>query len=273
MADDAKPQEGNKNEWGAKPGLARALKFAVTVVPILSAVVASLLVGRFVGRPDGIVLNVAWWAGSAVVATITMIAVDKVARKALPLAGLYQLTIAFPDQAPSRFSVALKAGNVRRFEKQIAEAREKGLPTGLNQAAVAAVELVTALSEHDRSTRGHSERVRAYAEMIGDELALTDDMRERLRWGALLHDIGKLTVPPAILNKPGRPDEHEWMVLQGHPGAGEKLLAPLYPFLGDATTPPASTTNAGTATATPTAWPARTSPGPPASWPWPMPSR
>lgn len=234
MAEEQPANNQGNTQWGAKPGLARALKIGVTVVPILAAVVASLVVGRVVGRPDGLILNIAWWVGSAVVATITMILVDKVARKALPLAGLYQLTIAFPDQAPSRFSVALKAGNVRRFEKQIAEARANGLPTGLNQAAVAAVELVTALSEHDRSTRGHSERVRAYAEMIGDELGLTDDMRDRLRWGALLHDIGKLTVPPAILNKPGRPDEHEWMVLQGHPAAGEKLLGPLAPFLGDA---------------------------------------
>ena len=69
--------------------------------------------------------------------------------------------------------------------------------------------------------------------MIADELELTDDARDRLRWSSLLHDIGKLTVHPDILNKPGKPNAEEWIALQRHPLEGAKLTAPLMPWLGE----------------------------------------
>ena len=87
--------------------------------------------------------------------------------------------------------------------------------------------------EHDRLTRGHSERVRAYSELIGHELKLPTADMEKLRWASLLHDVGKLTVPEEILNKDGRPTEEEWQVLQGHPAAGGAIPEPLRPWLGD----------------------------------------
>ena len=65
------------------------------------------------------------------------------------------------------------------------------------------LELVAALSMHDRITRGHSERVRAYSRMLGEELGLGEVELDRLQWAGLLHDVGKLLIPDAILNKPG----------------------------------------------------------------------
>ena len=58
-----------------------------------------------------------------------------------------------------------------------------------------------------RLTRGHSERVRAYARMIGQELHLSARDLDLLNWAALLHDVGKLNVPTEILSKPGRPTD------------------------------------------------------------------
>ena len=60
-----------------------------------------------------------------------------------------------------------------------------------------------------------------------DSFGLPEADRDRLRWAALLHDIGKLQVPAKILNKPGRPEPHEWETLQGHPAAGARIAAPL----------------------------------------------
>nr|MDQ2955656.1 DEAD/DEAH box helicase [Actinomycetota bacterium] len=77
----------------------------------------------------------------------------------------------------------------------------------------AILELVLALSVHDRASRGHSERVRVFTDMISDELKLPDAARARLRWAALLHDIGKLEVPADILNKPSKPTDEEWATL------------------------------------------------------------
>ncbi len=56
--------------------------------------------------------------------------------------------------------------------------------------------LAASLSRHDRKTRGHSERVRAFTDMIADDLRLPVADRDRLRWSALLHDVGKLPCTP-----------------------------------------------------------------------------
>ena len=82
------------------------------------------------------------------------------------------------------------------------------------------IELVLALSVHDRASRGHSERVRVFTDLLTKELRLPEEHRVRLRWAALLHDVGKLEVPASLLNKPSAPDETEWTVLRRHPEDG-----------------------------------------------------
>ena len=101
------------------------------------------------------------------------------------------------------------------------------------QGMQSVIELVLALSVHDKATRGHSERVRVFADLIADELKIDEDGQARLRWAALLHDVGKLEVPVALLNKPGQPDEDEWKILHRHPAEGARLVAPLLPWLGE----------------------------------------
>ena len=54
--------------------------------------------------------------------------------------------------------------------------------------------------------------------------AKTSEALSRLGLGLLLHDIGKLTVPSGVLNKPGKLDENEWQLVKGHPAAGEAML-------------------------------------------------
>ena len=61
---------------------------------------------------------------------------------------------------------------------------------------------------------------------------LSRERRERLRWSALLHDIGKLTVHPEVLNKPGSLSDDEWEILRQHPLEGARITAPLAEWLG-----------------------------------------
>ena len=95
------------------------------------------------------------------------------------------------------------------------------------------LELVAALSIHDRITRGHSERVRAYSRMLGEELGLGDVELDRLQWAGLLHDIGKLLIPDEILNKPGSLTAEEYEEVCRHPEYGQGMVAPLVPWLGE----------------------------------------
>jgi putative nucleotidyltransferase with HDIG domain len=79
-------------------------------------------------------------------------------------------------------------------------------------------------------TAGHSERVTDVAGVIGRELGLTGAEHDTLRRGGLLHDIGKIAVPPAILDKSRQLSEDEWRVMRRHPAVGCEILAPIAAF-------------------------------------------
>ncbi|MBU6460440.1 MAG: HD domain-containing protein [Proteobacteria bacterium] len=74
-------------------------------------------------------------------------------------------------------------------------------------------------------TYGHSERVADYANKIALTLGVSDQSRQWLRRGALLHDIGKLGVSNAILDKPGALDPDEWVFVKNHAQYSEEILS------------------------------------------------
>ena len=76
-------------------------------------------------------------------------------------------------------------------------------------------------------TAGHSERVTDRAMDIGRELGLPPREISLLQRGGLLHDIGKIGVPPSILDKPGKLTEEEFVVIQSHPSKGVMILRPI----------------------------------------------
>ena len=90
--------------------------------------------------------------------------------------------------------------------------------------------LVQALETRDFETHGHSERVVTYSLRLGYELGLDKESLRDLELGALLHDIGKIGVPDAVLRKPAKLDEDEWNKMKLHPIHGQKILRNI-PFL------------------------------------------
>jgi putative nucleotidyltransferase with HDIG domain len=84
--------------------------------------------------------------------------------------------------------------------------------------------LIRALESKDQYTAGHVERVARYAQIMGEELELRPAHLERLRYAALMHDIGKLVVPNHILNKPGRLTPEEFERMRRHEVVSVELL-------------------------------------------------
>ena len=105
-----------------------------------------------------------------------------------------------------------------------AEDQTQGAYTGAIRA------LAMALDARDPYTAGHSERVSVLSVAIGRSLRLRDEEIEIIRLGALLHDIGKIGVPDAVLLKPTALTPAEFDIIKQHPGAGARILQSV-PFL------------------------------------------
>jgi len=97
--------------------------------------------------------------------------------------------------------------------------------TSLEQAYRSTLRALTAaLETRDQETHGHSERVVSYSLRLGHEYGLDSTRIKALEFGALLHDIGKIGVPDAILRKPAKLTEEEWVHMRAHPLHGQQIL-------------------------------------------------
>ena len=219
--------------WTGRPGYARTLRILVVLAPPVFSLGLTWVAGPHLYRPGGWIGALVWVAQIAVIGLGSAIAVERLTRRVIPLVNLLGMTLTFPDQAPSRFGVALRSGTTRQLENEVQNLRQHGLSTDAAEAAEQLLVLVAALGKHERLTRGHTERVRAYSELIGQELKLSPRDQGLLRWGALIHDIGKLAVPAPILSKESQLDNNEWHTIKLHPEVGKALAQPLESWLGD----------------------------------------
>ncbi len=87
--------------------------------------------------------------------------------------------------------------------------------------------LVQALEAKDRYTKGHSDRVTAYAVATAKKLGLTKEEVKLIEELSILHDIGKIGIPEGVLTKQGALTDEEWRVIKEHPAIGEEILKPI----------------------------------------------
>lgn len=219
--------------WTARPIRAAAIRSLVFLIPIAGSMVFVRVASEVIAVPTGsFLLFISWWILMSAGATVVLVAIERAARRLLPLVALYKLSLVFPDAAPSRFRSAMRSNTTETLAQRVERARSLDDRSTPVEEAERLLALVADLNTHDRLTRGHSERVRAYAQLIGKELHLSDLDLDLLNWAALLHDVGKLNVPTEILTKPGRLTDGEWSVLRRHPEFGTELTVSLRGWLG-----------------------------------------
>ena len=117
---------------------------------------------------------------------------------------------------------------VQERTKQLSTANEdlQRLFTGSIKA------LAQALEAKDEYTQGHSARVAEESVNIARYLSLSDTEIQRMWLAGYLHDIGKIGIKEAVLNKPGKLNEEEWHLIQQHPVVAGRILGPI-PELSD----------------------------------------
>jgi putative two-component system response regulator len=94
--------------------------------------------------------------------------------------------------------------------------------------------LANAVEAKDNYTLGHTQRVATLAVALGGKLGLNEEDLSALRLGGILHDVGKIGVPEAILNKDGKLDEAEWKLMRAHTELGYRICLPLVQSIGPA---------------------------------------
>ena len=100
----------------------------------------------------------------------------------------------------------------------------------LEQAEAVLFSLARSIEGKDPYTHGHCERLAQYSALLGEHLKLSEEQLVALRRAGVVHDVGKIAVPDAILLKPGRLTVEEWALIKAHPVVGERICAPLKSF-------------------------------------------
>jgi putative nucleotidyltransferase with HDIG domain len=130
----------------------------------------------------------------------------------------------------------LKLQDMNRNLEQKVRDRTKQLAEKHQELRVAYIQTIRALAEavdaKDTHTYGHSERVGVYASKMARELGLPKELIERVYIAGLLHDVGKIGVPDAVVTKPDRLTPEEYAEIKKHPEIGARILQPVA-FLSD----------------------------------------
>ena len=90
-----------------------------------------------------------------------------------------------------------------------------------------ALALANAVDAKDTYTADHAQHLASMAQAIGVKMGMSEIELKSLQFGAILHDIGKIGVPDAILQKPDRLDQEEWVQMREHPSIGARILKPV----------------------------------------------
>lgn len=114
------------------------------------------------------------------------------------------------------------------FEEELVDKLHKETITSNSHLIETITSLAGAIDAKDTYTKGHSMSVSRYAEALARALELPQEEVERIKLGALVHDVGKIGIPESVLTKPDKLSDDEWEIMKQHPVIGaEKVIEPI----------------------------------------------
>lgn len=122
--------------------------------------------------------------------------------------------------------------SLKLVARQLARSRERSLLHAANEKTTldAILALSAALETRDGTTGEHIKRTQILAEKVARAMGLPPERVKDTRYAAVLHDVGKIGVPDALLGKPGRLDACEWEIMRRHPEIGADILGKIGGF-------------------------------------------
>ncbi len=226
------PHRGADSLWAVAPILDRGAYLAV-VVPVDTVV-------RTAESLEGVVTESFRAHGAGLVIGLLCVAIGVIALALWTAGGFTRPLRLLSETAGSiaggdlgsraRIRRNDELGSLADSVNHMAQSIEKLLASQEEAYLQALKSLTQALQKKDRYTAGHSGRVKHYSLKLGERLDLDPATLDVLGRGALMHDIGKIGIPDAVLNKPAPLDDDEFVVMQQHPTYTAAIMRPLVRF-------------------------------------------
>jgi len=166
---------------------------------------------------QGIGLSLILFTGLSIVASVLQIFMYGISLNNISIAACAALLYIFALRDLNREVARSRELEIKHYKKE--RENEHLL---FEQTAEA---LASAIDAKDPYTHGHSARVAMYSTQIAREAGLSEEECEQVYFATLLHDVGKIGVPSAVINKPGRLNDEEFAMIRQHPVTGNQILS------------------------------------------------
>ena len=201
------------NRYQRAPGFVVSYAFPLAIMVLQTSVIL-----QYRGRLSrSIALSLVLFPSLSIVASVLQLFMYGVSLYNITFVATAALLYVFALQDMNR-----EVERARRLEIEYYKEEKKKIHTLFEQTAEA---LATAIDAKDKYTHGHSTRVAMYATQIAREAGQSDEDCEKVYFAALLHDVGKIGIPDAIINKDGRLTDEEFAQIRRHPVYGNQILS------------------------------------------------
>ena len=194
--------EVSERRWAERPVLAFLVGAVMIGLPILGGLGLAVTLTRLLPSPQGGAQSLLWWAVVIGGAVLGALLVERLVGRLSPLRMLLRGSLLFPGTPPPRIRVAARQSSKEQLLDRLDRALDSADDTSDDgQAMTRILTLIAQLQAHDKRTRGHAERVRMVTDLMTAKRKLPEPDRDRIRWAALLHDIGKIDIDAEVLHK------------------------------------------------------------------------